>query len=135
MSMIEIDRVYLEKAQENLAAAQSEFVNGRYNSCASRAYYACFQAAIYALARAGIRPAGHERYWRHDFVQSQFNGQLINRQKAYPATLRSTLTETYAVRVRADYMRDHVSEVQADRTMSKAEEFVDVIRRGVEQHD
>lgn len=89
--MIEQDRVYLEKAQENLAAAQSEFINGRYNSCASRAYYACFQAAIFALVRAGIHPSGRDDYWRHDFVQAEFNGQLVNRRKAYPAGLRTTL--------------------------------------------
>ena len=49
--MIELARIYLEKAEENLAAAKSEFAHGRYNSCASRAYYSCFQAAIHALIR------------------------------------------------------------------------------------
>ncbi len=56
--MIDLTRVYLEKAKENLAAAESEFGHGRYNSCASRAYYACFQAAIHALIRAGDLPGG-----------------------------------------------------------------------------
>ena len=127
--MIEQDRVYLEKAQENLAAAQSEFINGRCNSCASRAYYACFQAAIFALVRAGIHPSGRDDYWRHDFVQAEFNGQLVNRRKAYPAGLRTTLIQTYALRVRADYLRDRVSETQAGRTSDRAEEFVDTISR------
>jgi uncharacterized protein (UPF0332 family) len=64
--MAEIDRVFWEKAQENLEAAQSEFINRRYNSCANRAYYACFQAAIYALTQAGLRPS--RDVWGHDFV-------------------------------------------------------------------
>ena len=33
---------YLEKAAESLAGAESEYVNGRYNNCSNRCYYACF---------------------------------------------------------------------------------------------
>jgi uncharacterized protein (UPF0332 family) len=43
--------IYLAKASESLLTAESELVNGRYNSCANRCYYACFQAAIAALLR------------------------------------------------------------------------------------
>ena len=50
--------IYLAKATESLQTAESEFANGRYNSCANRCYYACFQAAIAALLREGIRPRG-----------------------------------------------------------------------------
>ena len=50
--------IYLAKATESLLTAESEFVNGRYNSCANRCYYACFLAAIAALLREGMRPAG-----------------------------------------------------------------------------
>src|SRR5205823_6359850 len=42
-----------DKALESLAGAESELANGRYNNAANRAYYACFQAAIAALQRAG----------------------------------------------------------------------------------
>lgn len=49
--------LFLEKALENLQCAESEFAAGRYNSCANRCYYRCFQAAISALLREGIRPA------------------------------------------------------------------------------
>jgi uncharacterized protein (UPF0332 family) len=34
--------IYLAKAAESLQTAESEFANGRYNSCANRCYYACF---------------------------------------------------------------------------------------------
>ena len=67
--------IYLLKATESLQTAESEFVNGRYNSCGNRCYYACFQAAIAALLREGIRPRGQ---WNHEFVQAQFVGALIN---------------------------------------------------------
>ena len=91
--MAEIDRVFWEKAQENLEAAQSEFINDRYNTCASRAYYACFLAAIYALGEEGIRPTRGDRQWGHDFVQAPFNRQLINRRTLDLTSLRNTLEQ------------------------------------------
>ena len=124
--MAEIDRVFWEKAQENLEAAQSEFINRRYNSCANRAYYACFQAAIYALTQAGLRPS--RDVWGHDFVQAQFNGQSINRRKLYPVALRSTLNQNYILRDKADYSADHVPEGRVARAVARAEEFLDAIR-------
>ena len=61
--------IYLAKAAESLRTAESEFANGRYNSCANRCYYACFQAAIAVLLSEGIRPRGQ---WSHAFVQGHF---------------------------------------------------------------
>jgi uncharacterized protein (UPF0332 family) len=63
--------IYVAQASESLQTAESEFVNGRYNSCANRCYYACFLAAIAALLHAGIRPRGQ---WNHEFVQGQLSG-------------------------------------------------------------
>jgi uncharacterized protein (UPF0332 family) len=40
--MIDAAIIYLEKAEESLAGAESELANGRYNNCANRCYYACF---------------------------------------------------------------------------------------------
>ena len=103
---------------------------GRYNSCASRCYYACFQAAVYALIRAGIGPPSRTGEWGHHFVQAEFNGQLINRRKLYPSDLRDVLQQTYALRVKADYEFDRVSDVRAARALRRATEFVEAIRRG-----
>jgi hypothetical protein len=69
---------FLGKAEENLAAAESEFANRRYNSTPNRCYYACFQAAVYALLKEGIRPPNRPEVWGDDFVQAQFNGLLIH---------------------------------------------------------
>src|SRR5215213_4710959 len=80
--------IYSAKATESLLAAESEYVNGRYNSCANRCYYACFQAAIMALLREGIRPRGQ---WSHEFVHAQFVGVLINQRKRYDSDLRPKL--------------------------------------------
>jgi uncharacterized protein (UPF0332 family) len=78
----------LAKAAESLAGAESEFSNGRYNNCANRSYYACFQAALSAVLSAGIRPTG--RIITHTFVDSAFVGQLVNRRKLYPSGFRDT---------------------------------------------
>ena len=86
--------VFLAKAQESLAGAESEFANGRYNNCANRCYYACFQAGIAALIRAGVQPKSADRLWGHDFVQAEFVGRLINRRKLYPSTLRDAYEQT-----------------------------------------
>jgi len=128
--MIELGDAFLVKAQENLAAAASELSAGRYNSSANRTYYAAFHAAICALAHVGIRPPGREGYWGHDFVQAQFSGQLINRRKLYPASLRSVLTDTHQLRQTADYNAEPVDEVRARRALRKAQDLVTAVRLG-----
>lgn len=76
---------FLAKGEESLAGAESEFANGRYNDCASRCYYACFEGAIRVLLRAGIQPSGPGAERGHAFVQAQFVGHFIHRRKQYPA--------------------------------------------------
>lgn len=123
----------LDKAEESLAGAQSEFANGRYNNCANRAYYACYQAAVHALLKAGIQPPKTTEQWGHGFVQARFNGDLINRRKRYPPDIRSTLENNYRLRATADYHRlDHVTEVQAARAVRRAEVFVAAVAQAGE---
>jgi uncharacterized protein (UPF0332 family) len=125
--------LFIDKAQESLAGAQSEFVNGRYNNCANRCYYACFQAARHALEQAGIQPTSTPARWGHDFVQAQFAGQLVNRRKLYPRELREALVRNYILRQVADYQRDVVSETQASRALRRTREFLASIQRGGER--
>jgi uncharacterized protein (UPF0332 family) len=111
---------YLSKAQESLAGAQSELVNGRYNNAANRAYYAAYNAAVIALLKAGIsRPL-----WTHEEVQALFAGQLINRRKLYPTSLRSVLSELSAIRNRADYGQRTVSRSDAENMVREAQNFL-----------
>jgi uncharacterized protein (UPF0332 family) len=125
---VEEARTYLIKAVESLTSAQIDYVAVRYNSCANRAYYACFQAAVAALLAAGIRPASPRGEWSHEFVQSQFNGLLISRRKLYPAALRRVLRDTMAVREKADYTPASVSARVASRVLQAAQEFVHAIQ-------
>jgi uncharacterized protein (UPF0332 family) len=125
--MIDSADIFLVKARESLAGADSELANRRYNNCANRCYYACFQAAIAALQRAGIAPTSASGEWSHAFVPSQFDGQLINRRKLYPAELRGTLSRIYALRQVADYSDDVVSETQANRAARRARMLVEAV--------
>ena len=132
--MIEGQDDYFDKAEESFAGAESEYVNGRYNNCANRCYYAAFQAAIAALVRSGIRPPGLGDQWGHDFVQAEFIGQLINRRKVYPTSLRDVLIRTFALRRAADYGREFVGETQVYRMLQRASTFVEAVRaRGGER--
>ena len=118
--------IYLTKAYENLLTAESEFANGRYNSCANRTYYACFQAAIAAILTEGIRPSGQ---WNHQFVQAQFVGVLINKRKRYESELRRVLADNQSLRDKADYRPEFVTATQASRALRRTRQFVTAIRQ------
>jgi uncharacterized protein (UPF0332 family) len=123
--MIDVASLFLEKAQESLVGAESEFSNRRFNNCASRSYYACFQAAVAALLRAGIHPPGNA--WSHEFVPAQFVGVLINRRKLYSTNLREILARNYLLRRTADYSQDGVSLTEATRALRRTRDFVTAI--------
>ncbi len=118
--------IYLTKAIESLLTAESEFANGRYNSCANRSYYACFQAAIAAILTEGIRPTGQ---WNHQFVHAQFVGVLINKRKRYESELRRILADNQSLRDKADYRPEFVTATQASRALRRTRLFVTAIRK------
>jgi uncharacterized protein (UPF0332 family) len=118
--------IYLAKADECLRTAESEFANGRYNSCANRCYYACFQAAIAALLAEGIRARGQ---WSHEFVQGQFVGRLINQRHLYETQLRRVLADNQTVRDKADYRPELVNATQASRALRRTRTFVAAVRQ------
>jgi uncharacterized protein (UPF0332 family) len=122
--VIDADAVFLTKAVESLAGAEAAFLNRRYNNTANRCYYACFQAGIYALVKAGVRPAGRSNQWNHAFVPAQFDGQLINRRKLYPADLRSVIARNYLLREAADYTQTLVSQTEAMRALGRARQLL-----------
>lgn len=126
MSGVSDTRLFVIKATESLDGAESEFANRRFDNCANRAYYACYQAAVAALIREGIRSPG--RRWGHDTVQALFVGELINRRKRYPPDLRDTFERLFLIRQTADYSSDFVSEIQAARALRRARAFVQATR-------
>lgn len=128
MAVNQTNRDYIAKAVESLEGAESELANRRYNNCANRCYYACFQAAIAALLANGIQARSPGGHCRHENVQAQFIGQLINRRRHYPSTLRRGLGDNMILRHTADYETDVISELQASRAVRRSREFVNEIR-------
>jgi len=68
-------QAYWVKARSSLRTAQSAYEQGDFDSCASRAYFAVFQAEITALIKlTELR----QEEWRHERVQAEFNRRLIH---------------------------------------------------------
>jgi uncharacterized protein (UPF0332 family) len=118
---------FLNKAEENLTAAQICFDNGLYNACANRAYYAALHAAIAALAHRGIRRDKID----HGQVQADFSNELINRRKIYPAKLKSYLPDIQFVRNKADYTDGNVGRKVVSQLLSKVREMSGLIEKEV----
>lgn len=127
--MMNTNVLFLEKAGECLAGAQSEAMNERYNNCANRSYYAAFQAAIAALIGAGVRPPGGGSEWGHAFVAAQLD-TLIYGRKLYPAEHRGELVRNRDLRRRADYTDDAVTQTEANRALRRTRSLVDAIQLG-----
>lgn len=124
--MITNAEIFLAKAEESLFGAQSEFEQKRYNNCANRCYYACFQAAIAVLIMCGFKPRKNQ--WSHTFVQGTFVGDLINRRKLLPADIRDTLKMNQELREVADYQEKNITEVKAKRAMQRTKRFIELIK-------
>jgi uncharacterized protein (UPF0332 family) len=116
---------YLLKALRSLEGAEGEFAAGRYDNCASRCYYAVWQAAVHALQQAGFRPLG--RLWGHEFVRSEFEGQLIYRRYQYGAELRRILQDNLELRRKADYDVREVTRREVEAALRKARAFVSAV--------
>ncbi len=115
---------FASKAKENLAAAQLLFDHGLYNASANRAYYAAFQAALVALARAKVLDQSRVS---HETAQGKFAAELIHRRKIYPSHLKSYLMELQRVRDSADYQLVAVSKKVALMQLKQAQEFIEIL--------
>jgi uncharacterized protein (UPF0332 family) len=113
---------FLHKAAENLEDAEAALDAGRRNACASRSYYAAFQAAVAALWVEGIRPSpGTEGTLSHRMVQAEWSGRLIHRRRLYPPELQRTLQGLMQLRLKADYRPDNVTLREAHRAAAAGE--------------
>jgi uncharacterized protein (UPF0332 family) len=123
------DQRWMDKASENLAAAQLCFDHGYFNACANRLYYAMFQAGAAALLKHGLLPPKEQI--GHDWLQSNFAGQLIHRRKIFSAKFRAYLSDAYRVRTLADYKSFSVSKKVALNELKKAKKFINAINSEV----
>jgi hypothetical protein len=58
-------------------------------------------------------------------------GQLINRCRRYPATLRQVLARNLTPRHTADYAGDTVTPIQATRALQRTRDFVAAIQQEI----
>jgi uncharacterized protein (UPF0332 family) len=114
-----------EKARESLASAEGDFAAGRYNSCASRAYFTCFQAALAALLRAGVLSPAESA--SHIAVSRLFADQLVRRRKLYAAELARVLPELMKDRHAADYSQVPTSISRATSSLRRARQFLSTV--------
>ena len=111
--------------------ATRAFADGEYDPCASRAYYAVFQAAIAALLKltdARPRMVQGRFVWEHDWVPGQFNRRLIHERKLFSSDLVNVPSELLQRRHEADYYENRVSEKTARRSLDKAKRFVEAVQ-------
>jgi uncharacterized protein (UPF0332 family) len=123
--------MHIEKAQESLRAAELCYNEKLYNSTASRAYYAMFQAAVVALEQAGLRPKGKQ--WSHEQLRSTFATELTRKRKLYPNHFVTFLSEALEIRHQADYRTVDVSEKQARQLLKWAREIIRTIKGGKDE--
>ena len=116
---------FLEKAEENIQAANLCFAQGYINACANRAYYAMYHAALAALIHYEYAIASGAN--KHEWVQSEFAKRLIKERKIYPG-LQEYLMQGQELRNKADYQQEFISQKRAQRVLSKAKEFVTIIK-------
>jgi uncharacterized protein (UPF0332 family) len=126
-----VPSAYLAKARESLVGAESEHVSQRYNNCANRCYYACYQAAVAALTEAGIHPREPHGRWSHSAAQAQFAGELVRRRKRYGSNLADVLSRLFNLRSTADYSTANVAEIQSARALRSSRSLIDAIQARV----
>lgn len=119
---------FMDKARENLAAAEICFENNLFNASANRAYYAGFHAAVCALATRGIKRDKLDHKW----VQSEFSGRLVKRRKIYPAKAKAYLMRMQTVRNDADYKSRPISRKKAQGQLARARDMLALIRKELE---
>jgi len=114
-------QIYVMKAKENLAAAETCLNSGYRNASVSRAYYAMFQAAIALLIHKGIKPPSGS--FGHQWVQSMVSEKFTKRQKIMSREYASYLLEAQEIRNRADYSLIDTSKTVCQKQLSKARDF------------
>ena len=117
----------LKRAQSSLKAAQLCLEQQLFDSAASRAYFAMFQAAICALETRGIKRSE----WTHKGVHSDFVQNFVRRRKVIAASFASALPTTMEIRHIADYRQPGVSQRQAERAVKLAQEFSELLMKEV----
>ena len=100
-------------AIENTLAANETFLNSRWRSCVSRAYYAAYSAVTKQLIDQGVTMPKTQQNPKHGMLPNLVTHNL--RSLSHPARwqLADSITRLYKLRLMADYM-PQVSVVERD---------------------
>ncbi len=107
----------LQKAKKFIDDAQLLLDNKRFDSAASRCYYALYRLGVYLLEKEGhIRPK-----WNHGRMQTLIDkkGIEINNIPLY-----DLLVDAYGLRIKADYDKEFVSEEECLQFVNKAQSLL-----------
>lgn len=121
-----------EKAKENLEAAERLLPDergrdGLFNAAASRMYYAAYLAVADRALRAGRGFTDDQRsYFRHDRLARD-----AQRWGILDGGDAEELEALYSLRIRADYLEDHVDFDEASLAYEGAQRLVSRLLTGV----
>lgn len=114
--------LFLQRSAQNLQASEILWNAALYDASANRAYYAAFDAAFVACLHFGV-PIVPD----HAKVLSAFCGELVARQKIYPAHLKKALYEVQRLRIQADYEGLGVSKSKAQQSLKTTKMILTII--------
>lgn len=121
--MKEQSRALLDKAAENLSAAQDLIRGHHFEVAASRAYYVMFYAAEAVLLEDGVE------FSSHGAVQGAFGERFAKTGRLDPMFHRYLL-DAYRARQSVDYDAPaDLSKDDAETLVQRAQEFVLAVRR------
>jgi uncharacterized protein (UPF0332 family) len=109
--------IFLERAKENLDAAELLFEKGLFNASVNRAYYSSFHLGTAAIFWSGITPT-----MDHRVVQNLFADNFCNKRKMLSSKYKSLLPVMQNHRNNADY-KGGVSKKEAKQQLKDAKEF------------
>lgn len=119
-------RLWLEKADETLAAVPVLVREGFYSSAVNRLYYACFYAVTALLLRDG------KQFSKHSAVLSEFNRHYVKEGKVDVQWSRF-LKDLFQARQESDYLPTiNFQEADVQQRLEKAQHFVTVIHELLE---
>ena len=116
-------QLYLDRARQDVQAAQSNLDQGFYSVSVSRAYYAMFYAASALLASEGISRS------KHSGVHSAF-GERFVKNGLIEAEYAKMLGHAFDSRLDSDYDVEFVADqALAEDVLNDARRFVDRAER------
>ena len=113
----------MDKAQQALASARVLLGTGDTDGATNRAYYAMFDAAIAALAWAGLGTAQNPHHKSHSGLISSFGQHLVQTGRL-PAEFGRSFNRVQDLRLTADYLAEPVPVDKAQWAIGEAETFV-----------